>query len=348
VDLEIKMPTKHILVVGGAGYIGSHMVDYLLQAGYVPIVLDNLSTGHRDAVLSVKLIVGDMADNQLLDDLFSTYSFSAVMHFASFIQVGESVLHPLKYYSNNVANTLHVLQAMLRWKVKHFIFSSTAAVYGEPCYTPIDEKHPVAPINPYGHSKHMVEQILNDLSKAHDFSYMSLRYFNAAGAHPEGKFTEQHEPETHLIPLILQAAQGERESVTVYGRDYPTADGTCVRDYVHVTDLCAAHLLALEALCAGAESNVYNLGTGQGYSVQQVIDVVRDVTQCEFKILDSDRRSGDPAMLVANPERAMHELKWSPQYADLPIIVEHAWRARFKQLTQHVLQENIQKISIRS
>ena len=318
---------KYVLVVGGAGYIGSHMVDYLLQAGYMPIVLDNLSTGHREAVHSAKLIVGDMADNTLLNDLFSTYPFSAVMHFASFIQVSESVLHPLKYYTNNVANTLNVLQVMLAWNVKHFIFSSTAAVYGEPHYTPIDEAHPIAPINPYGHSKHMVEQILKDLSKAHDFSYMSLRYFNASGAHPEGKFSEKHEPETHLIPLILQAAQRERESVTVYGRDYPTNDGTCVRDYIHVTDLCAAHLLALEALYAGAESNVYNLGTGQGYSVQQVIDVVREVTQCEFKVLDSDRRSGDPAVLIANPYRAMKELGWIPQYVSLATIVKHAWKA---------------------
>jgi len=321
------MPTKYILVVGGAGYIGSHMVDHLLQAGYVPIVLDNLITGHREAVLSAKLIVGDMADNILLDDLFSSYSFSSVMHFASYIQVGESVLNPLKYYMNNVANTLNLLQAMLKWKVKHFIFSSTAAVYGEPVSIPIDETHPVVPINPYGQTKYMVEQVLADLSRAHDFSYMSLRYFNAAGAHPEGKLIESHEPETHLIPLILQAARGERESITVYGRDYPTFDGTCMRDYIHVIDLCAAHLLAMDALSHGKPSAIYNLGTGRGYSVQQVIDIVRQVTQSDFKVIDSHRRVGDPAILVANPQRAMKELQWMPQYADLDVIVKHAWQA---------------------
>lgn len=325
------MPTKkYILVVGGAGYIGSHMVDYLLQTGYVPIVLDNLSTGHQDAVLSAELIIGNMADNKILDALFAKYSFAAVMHFASFIQVNESVQHPLKYYSNNVASTLNLLQAMLKWKVKHFIFSSTAAVYGEPRYTPIDEAHPIAPINPYGHSKWMIEQVLADLSRAHDFSYMTLRYFNAAGAHPDGKLAEKHEPETHLIPLILQAASRERESITVYGRDYPTLDGTCVRDYVHVMDLCAAHLLALEALFAGAASDVYNLGTGQGYSVQQVIDVVRDVTQCDFIVVDSGRRVGDPAVLVANAGRAMKELKWVPNYVNLRTIIEHAWQAVYQ------------------
>jgi UDP-glucose 4-epimerase len=321
------MPTKNILVVGGAGYIGSHMVDYLLQAGYTPIVLDNLSAGHADAVLSAKLIIGDMADKSLLNAIFAEHSFLAVMHFASFIQVGESVQDPLKYYANNVAATINLLQAMLQWQVNKFIFSSTAAVYGEPQYTPIDENHPLAPINPYGHSKRMVEQMLADFAKAYDLRYMALRYFNAAGAHPEGKLAERHDPETHLIPLILQAANGQRKSITVYGRDYPTLDGTCVRDYIHISDLCAAHLLALEALCAGKECAVYNLGTGQGYSVQQVLDVVREVTQQKFLVVEGERRAGDPAVLVADPRRAMHELQWQPRYSDLRTIVEHAWRA---------------------
>jgi UDP-glucose 4-epimerase len=276
---------------------------------------------------SVELIVGDMADQQLLDTVFAQYDITAVMHFASFIQVGESVLDPLKYYVNNVANTLTLLQAMLKWKVNQFIFSSTAAVYGEPQYTPIDEKHPVMPMNPYGHSKQMVEKILGDFSKAYGLRYMSLRYFNAAGAHPDGILAERHNPETHLIPLILQAAQGKKPSVMVHGRDYPTLDGTCVRDYIHVTDLCAAHLFALDALNAGKPSAIYNLGTGQGYTVQQVIDVVRLVTQCDFKVIDGERRAGDPAILVANPELAMRELNWQPRYSDLKTIVEHAWRS---------------------
>jgi UDP-glucose 4-epimerase len=316
---------KNILIVGGAGFIGSHMVDTLLQKGYTPIVLDNLSTGHRDAVTSAKFVMGDILDNHVLDTLFAEHQFLAVMHFASYIQVNESVLDPLKYYLNNVVGTLNLLQAMLKWDVKKFIFSSTAAVYGEPQYTPIDEKHPVLPINPYGQSKVMIEQMLEDFRKAYDLQYMSLRYFNAAGAHPDGQLAERHEPETHLIPLTLQAAVGIRKSITVYGRDYLTLDGTCVRDYIHVTDLCAAHLLALNALCEGKESNIYNLGTGKGYSVQEVIDVVRAVTQSDFEVVSAGRRPGDPAILIANPERAMRELQWQPQYSDLQTIVEHAY-----------------------
>lgn len=320
------MPTnKNILVVGGAGYIGSHMVDYLLKIGYTPIVLDNLSTGHKDAVKSASFVMGDILDNEVLDRLFNDYRFFAVMHFASFIQVNESVLDPSKYYLNNVVGTLNLLRAMLKWNVKKFIFSSTAAVYGEPEYSPIDENHPIAPINPYGHSKRMIEQMLEDFRKAYDLQYMSLRYFNAAGAHPEGHLSERHEPETHLIPLILQAAQGLRKSITVYGRDYPTFDGTCVRDYIHVSDLCEAHVLALNALCQNKTSAVYNLGTGKGYSVQQVIDTVQEVTQRDFSIIDAGRRPGDPAVLVANPERAMRELNWQPHYSDLKTIVEHAY-----------------------
>ena len=320
------MHTKKILVVGGAGYIGSHMVSCLNQAGYMPVVLDNLSTGHRDAVIDAELVVGDMLDNELLDSLFSQHEFAAVMHFAAFIQVGESVEQPAKYYQNNVVATLQLLQAMLKWKVKNFIFSSTAAVYGEPQYTPIDEKHPLAPINPYGHSKRMVEQMLEDFAHAYDFNFAVLRYFNAAGADPEGKLSERHEPETHLIPLILQAASGQRKSITVYGRDYATADGTCVRDYVHVADLCSAHLLALQALFQGEKRLVFNLGTGHGFSVQQVIDAAKEVTQREIVIVEGKRRAGDPAVLVADSARAMRELKWQPRYSDLHMIIRDAWR----------------------
>lgn len=322
------MPTKSILVVGGAGYIGSHMVDYLRQANLTPIVLDNLSTGHQEAVLDAELIVGDIADSQLLDQVFIQHEIAAVMHFASFIQVGESVRDPAIYYQNNVAATLNLLNAMLKHDVKKFIFSSTAAVYGEPQYTPIDEEHPIAPINPYGHSKRMVEQILQDYAHAYGLQFAILRYFNAAGADPVGKLKEQHEPETHLIPLILQAARDEKKAITIFGRDYPTPGGTCVRDYIHVTDLCSAHLLALELLDSGKQSCIYNLGTGQGYSVQQVIDAARKVTQREIKVLEGNRRPGDPAILVANPSKAMRELNWQPKYPDLETIIEHAWQSQ--------------------
>lgn len=322
------MPTKSILVVGGAGYIGSHMANTLRQADFTPVIVDNLATGHQDAVLDAELIVGDIADTQLMDQVFASRDFFAVMHFASFIQVGESVKDPAKYYTNNVAGTLNLLNAMLRSKVNKFIFSSTAAVYGEPLYTPIDEQHGVAPINPYGHSKRMIEQMLEDYACAYGLQFVSLRYFNAAGADPAGKLAERHEPETHLIPLVLQAAQDKKRAVTVFGRDYPTPDGTCVRDYIHVTDLCEAHLLALHALMAGKKSGIYNLGTGQGYSVQQVIDVARLVTQHDIKVLEGDRRPGDPAILVANPKRAIQELNWQPKYAALQTIIAHAWQAR--------------------
>ncbi|MEO8400835.1 MAG: UDP-glucose 4-epimerase GalE [Gammaproteobacteria bacterium] len=319
------MLTNKILVVGGAGYIGSHMTDYLQRSGLTPVVLDDLSTGHRDAVLNAELIVGTLADTNLLDEIFQTGQFVAVMHFASFIQVGESVKDPEKYYQNNVASTLNLLTAMLKHNVNKFIFSSTAAVYGEPNYTPIDENHPIAPINPYGHSKRMVEQVLADYMKAYGFHYAVLRYFNAAGADPAGKLHERHDPETHLIPLVLQVARGERDAITIYGRDYPTPDGTCVRDYIHVNDLCDAHLLALQSLENGVTSCTYNLGTGQGYSVQHVVEVAREVTGAAIPVIYGPRRSGDPAILVADAKRAMRELAWRPKYSDLKTIIQHAW-----------------------
>ena len=324
------MPIKAILIVGGAGYIGSHMTHYLTRSGYHPVVLDNLSTGHRDAVQNAEFILGDMSDAELLDKIFSTHSFLAVMHFASFIQVGESVQDPAKYYKNNVANTLTLLEAMLKWNVKKFIFSSTAAVYGEPQYTPIDENHPLLPMNPYGHSKRMIEQVLEDFSYAYDFQFAALRYFNAAGADPDGTLTERHEPETHLIPLILRVARGkkrEKKAITVYGRDYPTVDGTCIRDYIHVVDLCAAHLLALETLMKDKKSFSYNLGTGKGYSVQEVIDAARRITKHEIPVIEGDRRLGDPAILIADVASAMRELNWRPRYSNLETMIQDAWNS---------------------
>jgi UDP-glucose 4-epimerase len=314
-----------VLVVGGAGYIGSHMVKRLERAGYTPIVLDNLSQGRRSAVGNAQLIVGELGDSSVLDVIFQAWPIAAVMHFASFIQVGESVAQPATYYRNNVSNTVALLQAMVRHKVSRFIFSSTAAIFGNPEYVPIDEQHPTAPINPYGQSKLMVEQILSDFDTAYGLRSCCLRYFNAAGADPDGALGECHEPETHLIPLVLQAAAGRRSSITVFGRDYNTPDGTCIRDYIHVNDLADAHLLALEALLSGAASMHFNLGNGEGYSINDVIEAARRVTGCEIVVTDGPRRPGDPARLVADPALARNILGWRPQYADLDVILQHAW-----------------------
>ncbi|OOC47841.1 UDP-glucose 4-epimerase GalE [Thioalkalivibrio versutus] len=321
------MNTGVVLVVGGAGYIGSHMVKYLREAGREVVVLDNLSSGYRDAVAGVPLVEGDMGDRAVLDVLFQRYAVDAVMHFAGYIEVGESVRDPGKYYRNNVSHTLELLDAMVRHGVDKLIFSSTAAVYGEPCYKPIDESHPREPINPYGRSKQMVEAILADYERAHGLRSVSLRYFNAAGADPEGELAERHDPETHLIPIILEAAAGKRPHIAVYGRDYPTADGTCVRDYVHVQDLCRAHLLALEHLRQGAASAAFNLGNGGGFSVQQVIDVAREVTGQPIAVVDEARREGDPAVLVADATAAREVLGWQPVHDRLEPIIEHAWKA---------------------
>jgi UDP-glucose 4-epimerase len=324
-----------VLVVGGAGYIGSHMVKMLAKAGHQVVTLDNLSTGYRDAVRYGEFIEGDIADSELLDQVFSSNEFDGVMHFASYIEVGESVRDPAKYFRNNFANTLNLLDAMVRHQVKFFIFSSTAAIFGEPEYTPIDESHPKNPINPYGRSKLMVEQALEDYEKAYGLQSVCLRYFNAAGSDPDGELGERHNPETHLIPLILQAASGRRESISVFGLDYPTPDGSCVRDYIHIVDLCSAHLLALELLLAGQGSRRYNLGNGNGFSVLQVIDVVRQQSGKDFKAEQVARREGDPATLVADSEMARSELGWAPQYDDLNVIVQHAWKwetSHFKDL----------------
>lgn len=315
-----------ILVAGGAGYIGSHMVKRLLEHGHEPVTLDDLSTGHRDAVLGGAFEQGSLADAERLDELFRRHRFEAVMHFASFIQVGESVRAPGKYYRNNVANTLNLLDAMVRHDVRRFVFSSSAAVYGEPERVPIDESHPKRPVNPYGRTKWMVEQALEDYEKAHGLRSVSLRYFNAAGADPSGTLGERHEPESHLIPLVLQAASGRRARVEVFGRDYPTADGTCVRDYIHVGDLCAAHLLALNHMIRSDESAAFNLGNGRGFSVQQVIDAAQAVTGKRSNVADRPRRDGDAAVLVADAALARRVLGWQPEYADLETILRHGWQ----------------------
>lgn len=314
-----------ILVVGGAGYIGSHMVKQLRAAGLHAVVADDLSSGRRDAVLGAPLQVGDIGDARFVDALLEAVKPAAVMHFASFIQVGESVSDPAKYYRNNVAATQTLLDGMRAHGIDKFIFSSTAAIFGDPQYVPIDEAHPKAPINPYGRSKWFVEQMLEDFDRAYGLKSVCLRYFNAAGADAEGELGECHEPETHLIPLILQVASGRRPHITVYGEDYATADGTCIRDYIHVEDLADAHLLALRQLLAGGDSARYNLGNGNGYSVREVIEAVRRVTGHPIPVVMGARRAGDPPSLVADARAARAALGWQPRHAELDAIVAHAW-----------------------
>lgn len=322
----------NILVVGGAGFIGSHMVKMLGRMACRVTTLDDLSSGHRDAVLCGDFMQGDMGDRSVLDAVLSR-GFDAVMHFASFIQVGESVHNPALYYQNNVVKTLALLDAMRAHGVKNFVFSSTAATFGEPQYSPMDEKHPQQPVNPYGRTKLMVEQVLADYAQAYGLRSVSLRYFNAAGADPEGQLGERHEPETHLIPLVLQVASGRRPHLQVFGRDYDTHDGTCVRDYVHVEDLCSAHWLALQSLMAGhgADCQAYNLGNGHGFSVQEVIDTAQKVSGRSVAVIDSPRRTGDPSRLVADPTLARQKLGWQPQFSELRTLLEHAWRWETRQ-----------------
>lgn len=317
-----------ILVTGGAGYIGSHAVLQLKQAGYTVVVLDNLVYGHRDIVeqvLQVELIEGDTNDRALLDQLFASHNIAAVMHFAAYAYVGESVHDPDKYYRNNVIGTLTLLEAMLAANIKQFVFSSTCATYGVPKTVPIPEDHPQNPINPYGMTKLMVEHILSDFDTAYGLKSVCFRYFNAAGADPEGRLGEDHQPETHLIPLVLQTALGLRESVAVFGTDYPTADGTCIRDYIHVTDLASAHVLGLEYLLKGGQSDRFNLGNGSGFSVKEVIETARQVTDREIKVVEQDRRAGDPPALIGSAEKARTILGWNPQYGNLNEIIRHAW-----------------------
>lgn len=317
-----------ILVTGGAGYIGSHAVLALQQAGYGVIVLDNLVYGHRDIVekvLQVELVIGDTGDRPLLDQVFATHRIDAVMHFAAYAYVGESVSDPEKYYRNNFVGTLTLLEAMRSASVNRFVFSSTCATYGVPNTVPIPEDHPQNPINPYGATKLMIERVLQDFDKAYDFKSVCFRYFNAAGADPNGRLGEDHNPETHLIPLVLLTALGKRESVSIFGTDYPTPDGTCIRDYIHVTDLAQAHVLGLEYLMKGGETAVFNLGNGNGFSVKEVIETARQITGHPIPAVERDRRSGDPPALVGSSDRARTLLGWNPQYADLNQILTHAW-----------------------
>lgn len=318
-----------ILVTGGAGYIGSHAVYTLQKSGYEVLVLDNLSYGHPELIqdqLKVELIVGDTCDRKLLDEIFSSRKIAAVMHFAAFIAVGESVTDPASYYRNNVVGTLTLLEAMVAAQINKFVFSSTCAIYGMPQEIPMTETHPQNPLSPYATSKWMVEKILGDFDSAYGLKSVIFRYFNASGAHPDGILGEDHNPETHLIPLALLTALKCRKSLYIFGTDYPTPDGTAVRDYIHVCDLADAHERGLDYLLAGGESDLFNLGNGNGYSVREVIETARQVTGLEIPVEERDRREGDAPILVGSSTKAKKILDWNPQYADLRTIVEHAWQ----------------------
>lgn len=317
-----------LLVTGGAGYIGSHTVRMLADKGYKVVVLDNLIYGHKEAIVNkhVTLIEGDLGDKVLMNKVFTDYKIDAVIHFAAYAYVGESVTNPSKYYHNNIAAPLNLLDVMMEHGCKNFIFSSTCATYGNPVYVPIDENHPQDPINPYGQSKLMLEKILKDYKKAYDINYVFLRYFNASGASADGLIGEDHNPETHLIPLIIEAAQGIRSHITVFGTDYDTPDGTGIRDYIHILDLGRAHLLAFEHLIKGGESVACNLGTGVGYSVKEVIQIVEEVTKLKVPVVYGERRAGDPPQLVANPAFAKEALGWEAEYKDLKDTVTTAWQ----------------------
>lgn len=317
-----------ILVTGGAGYIGSHTVKLLLSKGYDILVFDNLVYGHRDIVekLGVKFIEGDLCDRTLLEKVFRENYIEAVIHFAAYAYVGESMENPAKYYRNNVVYTLNLLEAMEKAGVRKIVFSSTCATYGIPDEVPIPETHPQNPINPYGYTKLVVERMLQDFQRAYGWEYVAFRYFNAAGADSEGLIGEDHDPEPHLIPLVLYAALGKRDSVSILGDDYPTPDGTCIRDYIHVEDLGEAHFLGLEYLLNGGKSEVFNLGNGNGFSVKEVINTAKKVTQKDFTVKNAPRRPGDPPMLVGSGEKARKILNWQPKYADIETIITHAWR----------------------
>ena len=314
-----------ILITGGAGYIGCHAVKELLRQGHQAIVYDNLQTGHRKATQSTRFVEGDLADSKKLRETFQSSSINSVMHFAADCQVGESVENPLKYFNNNVKNSLLLVEMMMDFDVKKIVFSSSAAVYGEPTKIPIPEEHPCLPLNPYGETKWIFEKILQGLHEARKLDFISLRYFNAAGAHPDGEIGEDHSPETHLIPISILSAMNGRP-IPIFGTDYETPDGTCIRDYIHVTDLARAHLLALERLESGGPSGIYNMGNGNGYSVKEVIETVREVTGMKVDTIESPRRSGDPARLVASSAKIKRELGWNPEYPDLGTIVDTAWQ----------------------
>ncbi len=318
--------SKSLLVIGGCGYIGSHMVKCLLNAGHRVTILDDLSTGYRNSLLGGDLVTGNFGNRTVLDSLFSCVKFDGVLHFAARIQVKESVIKPAKYYQNNLVNTITLLEAMRDHAVGPLIFSSTAAVFGEPAYLPIDEAHPLQPMSPYGMSKYFVEAILRDFGRAYDLRSVTLRYFNAAGADSQARIGERHRPETHLIPLALQAILGRRPALNIFGADYATPDGTCIRDYVHVDDLADAHLLALEYLWRGGQTTAFNLGSGLGFSVKEILNTIARITGSDVPVEFSARRAGDAARLVADSTMAKNKLGWNPQFPSLDTIVRHAWQ----------------------
>ncbi|KXS48600.1 MULTISPECIES: UDP-glucose 4-epimerase GalE [Halanaerobium] len=316
----------NILVTGGAGYIGSHVVKILLNQGHQVVTLDNLQKGYKEAVTGGKFIEADLADQKLLNEIMQKNEIEAVIHLAADSLVGESMEKPGKYYRNNFANGINLLEAMVKNEVKNIVFSSTAAVYGEPDEIPIKENNKTEPTSTYGESKLFFEKALRRYDDVYGIKYTSLRYFNAAGADPEAKIGEAHDPETHLIPIVLQTALGIRDKIYIFGDDYSTRDGSCIRDYIHVSDLAAAHLLAVEALASGRESAVYNLGNGEGYSVKEVIKTVKEITGKDFEVEVSDRRAGDPAVLIASSEKIQKELDWQPEFPELEKIISTAWQ----------------------
>lgn len=314
-----------VLVTGGGGYIGSHVVAALGEKHHDVVTYDNFSKGHKDSVLYGDCVAADLANEQLLGAVIQLFKPDAVIHFAAFIEVGESMIEPLRYYRNNTANTFGLLDVMVRNGVDKFVFSSTAAVYGNPLSIPIPEGESIKPINPYGRAKAMVEKVLEDVSRTKGLRYIGLRYFNAAGADPQCRIGERHNPESHLIPLVLKAAKGERDSITVFGADYSTPDGTCVRDYVHVADIAQAHILALEYLMNGGASDVFNCGYGHGFSVRDIVDTTRRVTGRRLCVEEGKRRPGDPAVLVADCTKLKSVLGWTPEHDDLDFIIRTAW-----------------------
>lgn len=323
---EVTVSNKTVLVTGGAGYIGSHTCKALKQAGYVPVVYDNLVYGHQDFIKWGAFEKGDLLDKERIEEVIKKYSSMAVLHFAAFIYAPESVENPEKYYRNNVLGALNLLSAMKNCQIDKIIFSSTCAVYGIPVKIPISEDNPKNPINPYGQTKFIVENMLKDFDIAYGIKSIALRYFNAAGADLEGEVGENHNPESHLIPLILDVALGLSPFITIFGNDYDTPDGTCIRDYIHVTDLAGAHVLALKGLENGINSTAFNLGNGYGYSIKEIIETTKKVTGMEIKTKLAQRRKGDPPRLIADSTKAINELGWKPKYEKIEVILESAWQ----------------------